>query len=159
MARKKAQPRKSIPPPIPGAGEYSSLQNFFARVMIPAMKKLVLCLMPYALCLALFATRAHATDFVPGFEDIPLQVGVFAIVDDGIVYSVPDGKIIQTTVASDDVSRREFQRFYRDAMKQLGWKMTRDERKSQEFTRGEDVLTIEIIETDPLSARFELKPN
>ena len=135
------------------------------RILTPCKKNMIwyyqnmkkICLI-FAMCFTMFAVPAHAADFVPGFEDIPLQTGVYAVVDDVLVYSIPDGKIIQTTVASDDVSRCSFQRFYRDVLKQLGWTIKRDERAGQEFVRGDDHLTIEILETDPLAARFEMKP-
>jgi hypothetical protein len=101
---------------------------------------------------------ARADEWLPNFEDIPKMEKTYVVEDDGFVYSQPDGKIAQTTVASDEVSRRQFQRFYRDALDELGWKSITDERKIQIFTRDGSILRIEIVETDPLNARFTLAP-
>lgn len=99
-----------------------------------------------------------ADEWLPNFEDIPKMEKTYVVEDDGFVYSQPDGKIAQTTVASDEVTRRQFQRFYRDALDELGWKNITDERKMQIFTREGNILRIEIVETEPLSARFTLAP-
>ncbi len=106
------------------------------------------------LCCVFCSFPAIAGDWLPNFEDIPQMDKTIVVEDDGFIYSIPDGKIIQTTVTSDAVSRRQFQRFYRDALAELGWENTTDERKLQTFTRGKDELTIEIIDTDPLTAQF-----
>lgn len=116
----------------------------------------------FALCSLLSAlcaqNAAAGSEWLPNFEDVPMMDKTFVIEDDGFVYSQPDGKIIQATVASDDISRSQFQRFYNDALKELGWKRTRSERKLQTFVRGDDELNIEIVETEPLNARFTLTP-
>ena len=120
------------------------------------MKKFALGFVVFAIALT---SVAHAVnDWLPNFEDVPMMANIYVIEDDGFVYSVPDGKIVQTSVASDVVTRRQFQRFYRDALYELGWKKLKDERKLQRFQRGTDELNIEIIETEPLSARFTLTP-
>jgi hypothetical protein len=120
------------------------------------MKKFASFCLMIALCSAGMARDAG--DWLANFEDVPQMDGIYVIADDGFVYSRPDGKIIQTTVSSDVVSRRQFQRFYRDALYELGWNEIRDERKLQTFRRGRDELNIEILETDPLSARFTMTP-
>jgi hypothetical protein len=101
---------------------------------------------------------ARADEWLPNFEDIPKMEKTYVVVDDGFVYSQPDGKIVQTTVASDEVTRRQFQRFYRDALDELGWKEIKDDRKLQVFSRGTEELKIEILTTDPLSAKITLAP-
>ena len=116
----------------------------------------------FVLCFVLSALGimgARATDdWLPNFEDVPMMEKTYTIADDGFVYSQPDGKIVQATVASDVVTRRQLQRFYRDALKELGWKNIKDDSKIQIFQRGGDELKIEIVETTPLSARFILAP-
>ncbi len=119
------------------------------------MKKLIaLCSLLSIICVA----NARADEWLPNFEDIPKMEKTYVVEDDGFVYSQPDGKIAQTTVASEEVTRRQFQRFYRDALDELGWKNITDERKMQIFTRDGNILRIEIVETDPLNARFTLAP-
>ena len=119
------------------------------------MKKIIaLCSLLSVMCVA----GARADEWLPNFEDIPKMEKTYVVEDDGFVYSQPDGKIVQTTVASDEVSRRQFQRFYRDALDELGWKNITDERKIQIFTRDGNILRIEIVSTDPLSTIFTLAP-
>ena len=120
------------------------------------MKRLSIC---FLAIFALIATNAFAgSEWLPNFEDVPMMDKTYTIDDAGFVYSVPDGKIVTATVASDAVTRRQFQRFYRDALKELGWKNTRDDRHGQTFIRGTDELRIEIINPDPLSAQLTLTP-
>lgn len=116
------------------------------------MKKIII----FSLFIAICSFPAIAGEWLPNFEDIPQMEKTLIIEDDSFVYSVPDGKIIQTTITSDEISRREFQRFYRDALNELGWKKIKDERKSQTFVRTTDELNIEILATEPLSARFTM---
>ncbi len=119
------------------------------------MKKIIaLCSLFSVLCVA----NARADEWLPNFEDIPKMEKTYVVEDDGFVYSQPDGKIAQTTIASEEVTRRQFQRFYRDALDELGWENITDKRKMQIFTRDGNILRIEIVETDPLNARFTLAP-
>ena len=101
---------------------------------------------------------AFGSEWLANFEDVPHMKDVQEIQDDGFLYSIPDGKIVQTTVTSKTVTRRQLQRFYRDALYELGWKKIKDDRKIQTFQRGKEELSIEILSTDPLSARFMLIP-
>jgi len=108
--------------------------------------------------LFLCAGSARADEWLPNFEDIPKMEKTYIVEDDGFVYSQPDGKIAQTTIASDEVTRRQFQRFYRDALDELGWKRIKDDSNLQIFTRGKEELKIQIMTTEPLSAKFTVAP-
>jgi hypothetical protein len=115
----------------------------------------------HALCFVLCimcAGLARADEWLPNFEDIPKMEKTYIVEDEGFVYSQPDGKIAQTTVASDEVTRRQFQRFYRDALDELGWKNIKDNRSLQIFTRRTEELRIEVTNTEPLSVRITLTP-
>jgi hypothetical protein len=136
---------------------------FFERFMVSLRlrnMKISFRLLPMlcAACFALCAAAARADEWLPNFEDIPKMEKTYVVEDDGFVYSQPDGKIVQTTVASDEVSRRQLQRFYRDALDELGWKNSEDSRSMQVFVRGAEELKIEILTTEPLSAKFTLSP-
>jgi hypothetical protein len=96
--------------------------------------------------------------FLPNFEDVPAMSGLDVINSEGFLFSVPEGKIVETFVQSETLTRRQFQRFYREALKGLGWKLGKDGSKIQEFSRDDDVLRIEILATSPLEARFSLSP-
>ncbi|MDR1207352.1 MAG: hypothetical protein LBK26_02985 [Rickettsiales bacterium] len=77
------------------------------------MKKISACFC--AISMLLCGVSFGAGEWLPNFEDVPMMEKTYAIADSGFSYSQPDGKIVQTTVASDTVTRRQFQRFYRDA--------------------------------------------
>ncbi|MCL2757931.1 MAG: ATP11 family protein [Alphaproteobacteria bacterium] len=99
-----------------------------------------------------------AGEWLPGFEDVPMMDKTYVVEEESFVYSLAEGKIVQATVISDHVSRRQLQRFYSDALRELGWRRTRDTRALQTFTRGSEELNIEIIESDPLTVGFTLTP-
>jgi len=131
------------------------LHGLFIYGKMILMKKFFIL---YSLFFVLYAGDARADEWLPNFEDIPKMEKTYVVEDDGFVYSQPDGKIAQTTVASDEVTRRQFQRFYRDALDELGWKKVKDDSNLQIFTRGKEELKIEIIKADPLSAKFTVNP-
>lgn len=132
------------------------LRGFSIYDKIKMMKKFFILF--YSFTLLLCAPAARADDWLPNFEDIPKMDLTYVVEDDGFVYSQPDGKIAQTTVASDAVTRRQFQRFYRDALDELGWKKIKDDSDRQIFRRGNEELKIEIVKTDPLTAKFTVAP-
>jgi hypothetical protein len=101
---------------------------------------------------------ANAGDWLPGFEDVPQMERTFVVEDGGFIYSVGEGKIVQATVISSEVSRRKFQQFYSDALSELGWRRVRNTRELQIFTRGADELRIEMVSESPLEARLTLTP-
>jgi len=121
------------------------------------MRKLSVC---FFIVSAFFigAATANGNEWLPNFEDVPMMENTTADLANSFVLSKPDGRIIQTTVISKKVTRRQLQQFYRDALKELGWQNVKDARHSQTFVRGADQLKIDIIETDPLSVQFTLTP-
>jgi len=118
------------------------------------MKKVALYCLLFVLCLPM----AAAAEWLPNFEDVPMMENIHVIEEESFVFSQSEGKIVQTTIVSEEVSRRQFQNFYSAALRELGWKRTRSTRALQTFTRGDEELNIEITETDPLVAQFTLTP-
>ena len=118
------------------------------------MKKILVLTLALTLTLAF----ANASDWLPGFDDVPQMERTFVVADGGFVFSQAEGQIIQATIYTSEVSRRRFQGFYSDAMRELGWRRVRNTTSIQKFTRGDEQLTIEIIASDPLTARFTLTP-
>ncbi|MCL2369495.1 MAG: hypothetical protein FWC83_02365 [Alphaproteobacteria bacterium] len=120
------------------------------------MKKISLL---FALCfLVLVLPATYASLWLPNFEDVPQMERTFVVEDGGFLFSVMDGKIAQTTVASTEVSRRDFMRFYDSVLNQLGWRRIYNSRIQQTFIRGSEQLIIEIISEEPLEASFKLSP-
>ncbi len=100
------------------------------------------------------SSLARGADFLPNFEDIPLMDNVAIVEQNGFIFSVPEGKISEVFVSSDSVSRRQFQKFYEETLKELGWNLIDSGRKEQVFQRNDEKLKIQILETSPLTARF-----
>jgi len=121
------------------------------------MKKISTCFfIVFAFLIGVGAT--HVNEWLPNFEDVPMMDNTAVDAENSFILSKPDGKIVQTTITSDTVTRRQFQRFYRDALKELGWQNVNDDRHGQTFTRGTDQLKIDIVDPDPLRAQFTLTP-
>jgi hypothetical protein len=147
--RKLSQRAKNLQP------FFYSVENSWRACYNDTMRKLIAFSFVFSL---LSLSRVFAAEWLANFEDVPHMQNVYAIEDDGFVYSIPDGKIIQTTVASDVISRRQFQRFYRDALYELGWEKTSENKKSQAFRRDGEELIIDILDEKPFKARFTLTP-
>ncbi|MCL1786261.1 MAG: hypothetical protein FWG39_03910 [Alphaproteobacteria bacterium] len=118
------------------------------------MKKIALYSFLLAFCLPLGA----AAEWLPGFEDVPMMDNTYVIEEESFVYSQAEGKIVQTTIISERVSRRKLQSFYSDALRELGWKRTKNTAAFQTFARDGDELKIEIVESEPLTVRFTMVP-
>jgi hypothetical protein len=106
----------------------------------------------------LFLCASLHAEWLPGFEDVPMMEKTYVVEDESFIFSQSEGKIVQTTVISDEVSRRNLQNFYSAALRELGWRRTHNTRALQTFTRGSDELNIEIVEADPLTVRFTVTP-
>ncbi|MCL2629756.1 MAG: hypothetical protein FWD33_03685 [Alphaproteobacteria bacterium] len=104
------------------------------------------------------AGNVRAVEFLPNFEDVPMMSGLQAVDAGGFLFSVPEGKIVETIAVSDSVTRRQFQRFYRDALRGLGWVVVKEDSKVQEFSRSGDRLSVEVLSASPLEVRFSLIP-
>jgi len=112
----------------------------------------------FCLLYVIISVPALAADWLPNFEDVPKMERTFVVEDGGFVFSTGDLRIIETTVISGEVTRRQFQRFYSDAMAELGWRRIENSRTLQVFVRGYDRLRIEIVSDRPLEARFIIAP-
>ncbi|MDR0448914.1 MAG: hypothetical protein LBG89_00425, partial [Rickettsiales bacterium] len=81
------------------------------------MKKIIsICLIMAGFVGVGAAVEPHM--FLPNFEDVPAAAGCVPENSEGFLFSVPEGRIVETIVhCGDNLSRRQFQRFYRDSMK------------------------------------------
>jgi len=94
-------------------------------------------------------TVLAATNFVPGFEDVPLMPGLSAI-DEPMQFDSPGGRIIETQTAGRG-SVSEVIAFYRETLAELGWKSL----NSLIYDRQGERLTLSVGE--PTSGRVEVR--
>jgi hypothetical protein len=106
----------------------------------------------------LIAAPAHAGEFLPGFDDLPVMPGLSAVDGAGIVFDTPGGRIIEG-YAAGEVTRNAVRRFYDETLPQLGWKRV----ASNEFRREGEQLKIEFEGKNKNEAlttvRFTLSPD
>ncbi len=101
----------------------------------------------------LSAANGRAGQFLAGFEDVPLMPGIEMVVNSGVAFDSPAGRIIEA-YATGMVTRKALQSYYQAALPPLGW--TRS--GSLQFNRAGERLTIELRGTSPVTARFALGP-
>ncbi len=98
---------------------------------------------------ALAALDSHASDrFLSVIEDLPLMASLEEVVDSAIVYSKPQGRIVEVA-ARGRVAQDAVIAFYGNTLPQLGWRRASDtawqrggERLSLGFRNGSDGLTV-----------------
>ena len=101
----------------------------------------------------LSVTNGRAGQFLAGFEDVPLMPGIEMVINAGVVFDSPAGRIIEA-YGTGVVTRKAVQSYYRAALPQLGWTRT----GSLQFNRAGERLTIELRGPSPVTVRFALGP-
>ncbi|HEC91299.1 MAG TPA: hypothetical protein ENI55_06500 [Alphaproteobacteria bacterium] len=103
----------------------------------------------------LFARPAAAAAYLSAVNDLPLMTGLNEALGQGVVFDVPQGRIVQA-YASGPVSRAAVESFYAATLPQLGWRPAGPMR----FNREGEQLALEITETGATSVTvlFILKP-
>jgi hypothetical protein len=91
-----------------------------------------------------------ATNFVPGFEDVPLMPGLNATEEPAIQFDSPGGRIIETQTAGSG-SASEVIAFYHETLAELGWHAV----NSLVYERQGERLTLTVAE--PASGRIEVR--
>ena len=124
------------------------------------MKKLLLsCLLvlgvAFSLCAKETADKKEIVDdidYVSGFEDLPLMDGVIERTDLNFSFDSLEGRIVQSYIETDKPFSA-VEEYYDSVLKGLGWKKI----KSGKYKRDDGVLTIEVVEQNPLLVKFEFK--
>lgn len=106
------------------------------------------------LCLAVASWATHAAEFVRGTDDLPVAPGLTQRPDDGLVFEVPQGRIVtaylEGRVGMDDVIA-----FYTRTLPQLGWQPAGPGR----FARAGEALMIEpLLPGPPTVIRLTVVP-
>jgi hypothetical protein len=97
---------------------------------------------------------ASASEFLAGFDDLPVMPGLAAVDGAGIVFDTPAGRIIEG-YAAGKVTEEAVRSFYGKTLPQLGWtRVAKDE-----FRREGEHLKMEFKGEDrTLTVRFTLSP-
>lgn len=106
--------------------------------------------------LSLLATPpAEAVDrFVSGIADLPLMDGLEEVEESAMVFSTPEGRIIEVT-ARGAVTREAARAFYESTLPQLGW----DRQGAEAWRREKEILRLNMDERDEgLVIQFSLTP-
>ena len=108
---------------------------------------------------------AFGSGFMSAFEDVPLMEGLYT--KPPVIFDTDMMRFVEQFVAEIEgvrVGRAEFERFYREAMPALGWRVPRASRRNpipdgtMVFQREGEALTIEILDEEPFVARFWVVP-
>ncbi len=110
-----------------------------------------------ALC-CLTSYPSLASDFVSGFEDIPLMEGLKQIESDDVAFGNEETRYVEAQLVV--VRKKTFQNvkdFYIKTLPQLGWVLQESSQTFLKFSRETDVLEISQISTSPLKISISLK--
>ena len=89
--------------------------------MFDVMRKMIVSGVVFAaLALASVPAGLSAAEFFSSIDDLPLAPGLTEIVEEGVEFDSPAGRIV-TAVAEGDVRPDAVRAFYRRALPPLGW--------------------------------------
>ena len=99
------------------------------------------CVLSILVVLALIFSpiRLAAADFFASIDDLPLAPGLTEVVEGGVAFDTPAGRIV-TAVATGNASLRRVRAFYRKALPPLGWSMV----KGGAYSRDGEMLTLQL---------------
>jgi hypothetical protein len=93
--------------------------------------------------------------FFSDVEDLPLMSGLREIVDEGMVFDKPEGRIVEA-IAIGTVSGEAIAAFYNATLPELGWEQI----GSDTFSRSGEVLQYRLgVVEGETSVRFSIAPN
>jgi len=113
-----------------------------------------------AVLMLMFSPAAFAAGFLSAFDDVPLMGGMTT--DPPLVFDTESMRFVEQFAAArrgSSINKAVFQKFYRDSLPALGWKLVEDEGRLLVFKREGEALSIEIKSEDPFVARFSLAPS
>lgn len=117
------------------------------------MKKLCAFL---ALLSIFFYAPAQADSFISGMEDVPIMNGFKQIQSDTVSFGNESSHFLEATLESDNVSYKDYRKYYTDTMPQLGWKLKKSTQLKLVFLRGQETLEISQEYAKPLTLRISV---
>lgn len=106
--------------------------------MFDVMRKMIISAALLA-ALVLVPAGLSAAEFFRSIDDLPLAPGLTEIVEEGVEFESPAGRIV-TAVAAGDVSADAVRAFYRKALPPLGWVPA----PGDAYRREGEVLTLRL---------------
>ena len=101
------------------------------------------------------AYRSGGQQFFESLNDVPLMPGLYELLDESVVFDKAQGRIIESSAASDELAEAEIKGFYEQALPQMGWERI----TPQTFVRQDERLTMELKEQDNYSiVQFTVSP-
>lgn len=88
------------------------------------------------------AQQAESPAFLQNLNDVPLMPGLYEMLDSGVVFDQPDGRIVEAEAAGEEPQTPEIQQFYRKSLPQFGWKY----REPGRFSKDGETLRIAVEE-------------
>ena len=89
--------------------------------------------------LVVVPSRLSAADFFRSIDDLPLAPGLTELVEEGVEFESPAGRIV-TAVAGGDARPEAIRAFYRKALPSLGWSSA----PGGTYRRDGEVLTLRL---------------
>lgn len=106
----------------------------------------------------LFCNNLYASDFLNGFEDIPLMPGFNQLSTQDFSFSNEETGYTETIITSPkNINFIDIKTFYYNSLSALGWKIKEDNFPKLIFIRENDILEITQIKKHPLKLLVSLK--
>jgi hypothetical protein len=118
------------------------------KITMPNKSKIVssFCNLLFAFAISiLLYSPANATEFLHGFEAIPIMQNMEQISNRDVFFDTPSGRIIETYTTTDQIGKNEIKKFYKATLPELGWKIDQTYSNNLSFIREDEKLSIEII--------------
>lgn len=104
------------------------------------------------------STFAESSRFVAGFEDIPLMKGLTQAEKENFSFGNEETRYIETRFTADKTkSFDDVKTFYKETLRQFGWRATKDVSNQLLLVRESDILEINKISVSPLKISIILK--
>ena len=107
------------------------------------------------LALLLFVSLPANAAFLEGSDELPLMPGL--VEGEHISFDTEESRLFEAALAGD-VSKADFTKFYKAALKSLGWTLVGEKPTKLVFSREDETLFISIEGEKPLRADFTLVP-
>ena len=104
------------------------------------------------------ANHCNASDFIKGFEDIPLMKGLTQNQNDSFSFANEETSLIDVNLtAKKNLSFDGIKKFYKESLTQMGWNLKSSTNETLSFYRENNILDIQKIQNSPLKINISLK--
>lgn len=104
------------------------------------------------------STESFATDFINGFEDVPLMAGLRQETNQDFTFGNEESGYTETLLVATKLKKfDEVKRFYNDILPKFGWTLVKESDSTLNFTRDDDILDISRQQIRPLKVLISLK--